>query len=159
VALVAGGQGTRPGRMTSPVAAAVSADGVVLVLEDGTAGNRLLAFDVAGNPLPYFKRQKESPYWMRLASTAGATYLDMSVEFTNYIYVLSQDPNDQTITLSIYHPTQADTAPICATPNVNAGAIAVDYWRSLYALNYDVLTLGGAFPAITEPSVSVWRPN
>ena len=160
LARVASGKGTRPGLMTSPVAAAVSADGVVLVLEDGTAGNRLLAFDVAGNPLPYFKNQKESPYWLRLTKTVDDTYIDIAVEFTGYIYVLSQDPDTQEIDLNIYHPVQADTLPLCSTQNVNGGAIAVDYWRALYTLNYEVLTLPNqTFPSITEPSVSLWMPN
>jgi hypothetical protein len=160
LARTASGQGNRPGLMTSPVAAAVSADGVVFVLEDGTVNNRLLAFDVGGNPLPYFKSQKESPYWMRLTATVGHTYLDLAVEFTGYVYVLSQNPDTSTFQLSIYHPSQADTTPICTTLNVNAARLAVDFWRSVYTLNYEVLQLpgGGGFPALTEPSVSLWLP-
>ena len=58
LARTASGQGSRPGLITSPVAMAISPDGVVLVLEDSGTNNRLQAFDVGGNPVPYFTRQK-----------------------------------------------------------------------------------------------------
>jgi hypothetical protein len=153
------GQGTRPGLITSPVAAAISADGVILVLEDASANNRIQAFDVGGNPVPFFKDQP-TPYFLQLAATEGATYLDLAVEFTGYLYVLSQDPTTFAIRLDIYHPGQTGTQPICTTPNVNGAKLAVDFWRSVYTLNYEVLQLpGGGIPAITEPSVSLWLPS
>jgi hypothetical protein len=44
--------------------------------------------------------------------------------------------------------------------NLNAARIAVDFWRSVYALNYEVLRLpNGTIPGFTEPSVSVWLPT
>ena len=38
--------------------------------------------------------------------------------------------------------------------------LTVDFWRNVYTLNYEPLRLpSGAFPAITEPSVSFWLPR
>jgi hypothetical protein len=152
------GQGSRPGLMRSPMAAAVSGDGVILVLEDSNDNNRIQAFDTGGNPIPYFRKQPR-PYFLQLDATAGATYLDLAVEFSGYLYVLSRDDSGNH-RLDIYHPGQDGTAPISTTLNINAARIAVDYWRSLYALNYEVLTLPGSasLPALTEPSVSLWVP-
>jgi hypothetical protein len=43
---------------------------------------------------------------------------------------------------------------------MNAARLTVDFWRNVYTLNYDVLRLpGGAFPGLTEPSVSLWTPS
>ena len=151
------GQGTRPGLMTSPVSAAISPDGVILILEDSSANNRIQAFDLGGNPVPFFTQQ-QAPYFLTLAATEGATYLDLAVEFTGYLYVLSKDASNNH-RLDIYHPNQAGTTPICTTMGVNAAKLTVDFWRSVYTLNYEVLQVpGGAIPAVTEPSVSLWVP-
>lgn len=150
------GAGTRPGLMTAPVAAAISPDGAILVLEDSGGNNRIQAFDLGGNPLPFFKQQKTA-YFLALDATRGATYLDLAVEFSGYLYVLSRDGGSHR--LDIYHPDQAGTAPICTTTGINAARLTVDLWRNVYTLNYEVLQLpGGSMPALTEPSVSLWVP-
>jgi hypothetical protein len=150
--------GTRAGLITSPVAAAISPDGVILVLEASTGNNRIQAFDLGGNPVKFFTGQL-IPYFLVLEATAGFHYLDMAVEFTGYIYVLSKDASNNH-RLDIYHPTQNGTQPISSTPGVNAAKIAVDLWRSAYTLNYEVLkTSAGTIPGFTEPSVSLWVPT
>jgi len=151
------GQGTRPGLITLPVAAAISPDGVILVLEDGGANNRIQAFDIGGNPMPFFKQQAK-PYFLTLDSTDGATYLDLAVEFTGYLYVLSKDVSNNH-RLDIYHPSQTGTQPLATTLNINAANLTVDFWRDVYTLNYQVLTVNGSIPGFTEPSVSVWVPT
>jgi hypothetical protein len=153
LAQVHAGQGSRPGLIDTPVAAAVSADGVILVLE--AANHRVQAFDTGGNPVQYFGKQK-SPYWIALSATASAatTYLDLAVEHTGFVYVLSMNTSSNAYRLDIYHPTQADSNPICTTCNINAAKLAVDFWRSVYALNYEVVQVGKA-----EPSVSLWVPT
>jgi hypothetical protein len=151
------GLGTRPGLMTSPVAAAISPDGAILVLEGSGSNRRLQAFDVGGNPMPYFKQQAR-PYFLPLTATAGNEYLDLAVEFTGYLYVLSKDASENH-RLDIYHPGQSGTLPICTTQGINAAKLAVDLWRSVYTLNYEMLRLpDGSPPAFTEPSVSLWVP-
>jgi hypothetical protein len=151
------GPGTRPGLITAPSAAAISADGAILVLEDSLGNNRIQAFDLGGNPIPYFKQQK-LPYFLSLDATRGMTYLDLAVEFTGYLYVLSRDTGN-THRLDIYHPGQSGTDPICTTTGINAARLTVDLWRSVYTLNYETLHLpGGVIPALTEPSISLWVP-
>jgi hypothetical protein len=151
------GEGKRPGLMNTPVAAAIAPDGAILVLEH--INNRIQAFDLGGNPVKHFPGQT-SAYFLELTETADNTYLDLAVEFTGYLYVLSLDSNNNH-QLDIYHPSQTGTKPICTTLNVNAARIAVDFWRSLYSMNYEVLTVppSGVIPNFTEPSVSMWIPS
>lgn len=153
------GQGGRPGLMDSPTAAAISPDGAILVLEGSDGNNRIQAFDLGGNPLQFFKGQTK-PYFLQLDATAGAQYLDLAVEFTGYLYVLSKDAGNRH-RLDIYHPSQSDTRPICTTFDVDAARLAVDFWRNVYTLNYEVLRLpgSGAIPGLAEPSVSLWVPS
>jgi hypothetical protein len=151
------GVGAQPGLLKSPVAAAISPDGAILVLEK--VNQRIQAFDLGGNPAPYFKGQSPKYFLSLEAIPSGSTFLDLAVEFSGYLYVLSKDANDNH-RLDIYHPTQSGTKPICTTPGVNAAKLAVDFWRGIYTLNYEVLrTPGGTIPGFTEPSVSQWLPT
>jgi hypothetical protein len=152
------GTGSRPGLMRSPVAAAVSSDGVILVLEGSDGNNRIQAFDTGGNAVPYFKKQPR-PHFLQLPASSNALYLDLAVEYSGYLYVLSRGDND-VHRLDIYHAEQAATTPICSTTGINAARLAVDFWRSVYTLNYEVLRLpDGSIPAaLTEPSISLWLP-
>ena len=161
------GKGSRPGLMTSPVAAAVAADGTILVLEFGdptpptppALPARIQAFDLGGNPKPFFTQQPV-PYVLELTATpntAGWQYMDMAIEYGGFIYVLSQLQG--TNRLDIYAPGQTGTAPISTTTGFNAAKIAVDFWRNVYTLNYEVIPTTGSPPAFTEPSVSLWTPS
>lgn len=153
-----GGAGSRPGLMLAPVAAAVSSDGVILVLEGSDGNNRIQAFDTGGNAVPYFTRQPR-PYFLQLPAGSNTLYLDLAVEYSGYLYVLSSGDNDLH-RLDIYHAGQDGTAPICSTTGINAGRLAVDFWRNVYTLNYEVLRLpdGGIPATLTEPSISFWTP-
>ena len=54
----------------------------------------------------------------------------------------------------------SDTTPISTTRHVNAARLAVDFWRNIYTLNYEILKLpGGGIPPVAEPSVSLWVPT
>ena len=158
VARTYSGVGTQPGLIISPLALAISPDGVILVLEDGSANNRIQAFDLGGNPVPYFKNQNP-PYYLELLATPNRIYLDLAVEFSGYLYVVSTNINN-THRLDIYHPDQTGTRPICTTVNLNAARLTVDFWRNVYSLNYEVLRLpNNNIPGFTEPSVSLWTPT
>jgi hypothetical protein len=149
------GPGFLPGLMLSPTALAITPDGAILVLEQ--ENNRIQALDLGGNPVKFFKNQPK-PYFLELDATQGAIYLDLAVEFTGYLYVLSKDANN-THRLDIYHASQTSTSPICTTHGVNGAKLAVDFWRHLYTLNYEVLVVPErGIPAFTEPSVSLWLP-
>jgi hypothetical protein len=158
-----GGQGTRPGLVTNPQHAAVAPDGTVLVLEAGDPihgiPSRVQAFNLAVNPVRFFAKQA-SPYFLPLTETPndrGWAYLDLAVEYTGFIYVLSYNENNFDYRLDIYHPSQTGTKPIATTTQVNAGKIAIDFWRNVYTLNYEVLAR--PTPGLAEPSVSLWVPS
>lgn len=159
IAQIKSGKGSRPGLIDSPVASAISPDGVILILEAGN--NRIQAFDLGANPVRHFTKQS-SPYSLTLGATdpaQGWQYLDLAVEYTGYLYVLSYNQNSFVYRLDIYHPEQTDINPISTTQNINAARLTVDFWRSVYTLNYEVLQLpGGAAADLTEPSVSLWTP-
>jgi hypothetical protein len=152
-----GGQGSRPGLFSSPVAATVTSDGVILLLESGN--NRIHALDVSGNPVRYFSHQTV-PYFLNLTATGGPNtrYLDIAVDFSGLIYILSL--SDGVYRLDIYPHDSVSTAPLATTLNFNVSKIAVDYWRNLYSLNFASLMQNGVLPTsgITEPSISQWLP-
>jgi len=156
------GRGTRPGRIDTPVGVAVTTQGQILVLEAGN--NRVHALDLGANPVPLFSKQP-SAYWLQLDQFDAANnwqHLDIAVEFTGFIYILSYDTVHFDYVLHIYHPSQGDTTPIALTHGFNAARIAVDFWRSVYALNYEVIPRSNPAnttpPPVTEPSVSLWTP-
>jgi hypothetical protein len=145
---VRGGFGTREGLMDGPIHAAITPQGAILVLEQNN--NRIQAFDLGGNPIPYFANDA---YFIELRDIA--TYLDLAVEYSGYLYVLSRSGN--TYRLDLYTP---EGAWLARTEGVNADKLAVDYWRDVFTLNYQPLKLpNGNFPTRTEPSVSHWTPS
>jgi hypothetical protein len=120
-AQLSGGQGTRPGLLTSPQHAAVAPDGTLIVLEAGDVAqgtpSRLQAFNLSINPVRFFAQQAQ-PYFLMLTETPnnqGWIYLDLAVEFTGFIYVLSYHSVTFEYRLDIYHPTQSGTRPISST--------------------------------------------
>jgi hypothetical protein len=153
-----GGLGNRPGLFNTPTVSTITSDGVILILESGN--NRIHALDVAANPVQHFKNQP-TQYFLNFSATGGGgtLYLDMAVEFSGFIYVLSV--SNSVYRLDIYHPDQSGTNPISTTMGFNAAKVTVDYWRNVYSLNYEVLmTPNGSLPAsgVTEPSISQWIP-
>lgn len=153
-----GGQGLRPGLFNAPTVATVTAEGTILIVEAGN--NRIHAVDASGNPVPLFSKQSER-YFLNFSDTGGAStnYLDIAVEFSGFIYVLSS--SNLVFRLDIYHPEQTGGSPITTTMGFNAAKLTVDYWRNVYSLNYEVLQVNGQIPPsnITEPSVSQWLPT
>ena len=153
-----GGVGTRPGLFSLPTVGTVTADGVVLILEAGN--NRIHAVDASGNPVRHFTGQA-TPYFLSLTDTGGPNtrYLDIAVEFSGLIYVLSY--SSSVYRLDIYKPNQVGGSPLSTTMGFNAAKVTVDYWRNVYSLNYQTLTINGSLPpnGVTEPSISQWLPT
>ena len=85
------------------------------------------------------------------------SYLDLSTESKGYIYVLSIKGNDESnisnYLLDIYEPNGSF---LNRTEGVNAARIAVNLWRDLYTLNYEMISGPGGRP---EPSISHWIPD
>jgi hypothetical protein len=126
-----------------------------LVLE--AANKRLQAFSRNGNPVARFGKPGAMSAIVSLkAETTPVTYLDLAVEATDYIYVLSY-ANEGTVVddyrLDIYQPNGDWLA---RTTGMVAGRIAVDFWRNVFTLNYEQLVGPNKR---TEPSVSGWIPG
>jgi hypothetical protein len=174
------GAGSQVGLLSSPVAVAVTNPGVVLVLEG--AALQIAAFDLNGNPVPYFTAasparrprvarararaaQAQAAYTLPLVSTGS--YLDLAVDGAGQIYVLyytgdGSAPADYHV--DVY--TQTGAVLDTNSPGVNVPHLAVDYWRSIFAANYDPLadiTSGQPHidPAlgVAEPSLSRFDPT
>ena len=146
--------------MNNPTVATITAEGALLVLESGN--NRIHALDVSGNPVRHFSQQPDQ-YFLNLTATGGAntTYIDIAVEFSGFIYVLSYNFSGAAYVyrLDIYAHDQNGTNPITTTMNMNAAGLVVDYFRNVYALNYEALkNADGSVREITEPSISQWIP-
>ena len=141
------GPGSLDGLLLGPVCMAVSSTGAILVLEQ--QNNRIQAFDTGANPTLFF--DGKTSFIPLRPNSAGATFMDMAVESTGYIYVLSA--REAVYTLDIYKPSGEW---LSATNGVNAGKLTVDLFRNLYTLNFETLKPIGD---ITEPSISQWIPS
>jgi hypothetical protein len=155
-ATMTSGEGFRDGLMGGPQAIAVGMDGRILILE--SRNQRIQAFDLDGNPVPYFKDpanpSKKKPT-MDLADPSDSFYLDLAVEPKGYLYVLRFRSDGSVATkyqVDIYQP---DGAFLVTTKGVAAAKIAVDILRNMFALNYETILGPAKRP---EPSVSLWIP-
>ena len=147
------GKGKREGFISGPVCMAVTADGAILVLE--ADNGKIQAFDTGLSPVKHFNGSYS--FALKDGADSNRTYVGMAVEFTGYIYVLSYATNTYDYRLDIYKP---DGTHLTGTEGINAGGIAVDFWRTVYTLNYEVLKKpDGDLPGVTEPSVSMWTPS
>ena len=149
------GPGFRPGLVQGPVCAAVTPKGELLILE--ADNGRIQAFDVGMNPAPIFNNN--TSYFMPLKDGSAPNYLDIAVENAGYIYVLSYiqtSPSTFQFNMDIYKP---DGSWLARSSGVTAAGLAVDLWRNVFSLNYEVLELDGSLPDRTEPSVSQWIPS
>ncbi|HYO84809.1 MAG TPA: hypothetical protein VES20_25630 [Bryobacteraceae bacterium] len=154
-----GKQGEYVGRLHGAVAMALTRDGnTFLVLEQ--ANNRIQAFNVNGVPVKYFAGSSSETVLRQWPEDLGRTitYLDMSLEYGGYIYVLSyEEPGTETVQyrLDTYNP---DGTKLSRTRSVPAAKLTVDQWRAVYTLNYELLP-----PELTnqrpEPSVSLWAAS
>ncbi len=150
-----GGKGLREGLMDGPSLAALAPDGTVLVLEVINA--RIQAFDLNANPSQRFGTAK-ADYYFPLKQQAVTQYLDFSVEFAGYMYVLWVNLSAAPVyTLDIYDPLGNW---LTSTPGFDARRMTVNYFRDVYTQNYDVLRLpDGSLPARSEPAISHWVPS
>jgi hypothetical protein len=156
LAAYSAGPGTQTGLLSSPVALAVTNPGTVLVLE--AASTQLSAFDLNGNPVPYFTDAPAPGYTLPLAS--AGTYLDVAVDGAEQIYLLyftgtGTAPGDYHVDVYTNTGTPLDTH----SPGVNVPHLAVDYWRSVYAADYSPLAELGTATARTDPALGIPEPS
>jgi hypothetical protein len=138
------------------VAIAVTNPGTVLVLEAATA--QISAFDLNGNPVPYFGDDPAAGYTLPLVSPG--TYLDIAVDGAEQAYLLyftgtGSVPADYHVDVYTKTGTPLDTH----SPGVNVPHLAVDYWRSIYAANYSPLTTLGTTTPRIDPRLGVPEPS
>lgn len=150
------GPGTQIGLLSSPTAVAVTHPGTVIVLEAGAS--QLAAFDLNGNPVPYFGGTAPGAFTLPLPTSA--TYLDVAVDGSSQIYLLSysndgSQPGDYRI--DVYTPTGAPLAT--NSPGTNIPHLAVDYWRSLFAANYTPLLDQSTGQPRIDPTLGVAEPS
>jgi hypothetical protein len=157
-----GGKGLREGLMNGPTLAALAPDGTVLVLEAAATteapNGRIQAFDLNANPSQRFGDSTEA-YFFPLKQQSVTQYLDFSVEFGGYMYVLwvNRSSGTPVYTLDIYDPKGNW---LTSTPNFDAARMTASYFRDVYTQNSQVLRLpNGTLPARTEPSISHWIPS
>jgi hypothetical protein len=158
VATILAGQGTRPGLLYNPIAIACSLDRILVLQAPSEAypGGCVVSFDFKANPVYGFANNQ----WvmsLRQEGTPNVQLLDLSVESKGYIYVLKylQPPSGNVLAsdyrLDIYNP---DGSFLTQTAGIAAARMQVDLWRSLYALDYEILQSTGR----TEPTVALWLP-
>ena len=157
LATMASGLGFRDGLMNGPRAIATGLDGRVLILEGGQ--HRIQAFDIFGNPVPYFAdpaapKGKKIPT-VKLKSGDGTKYRDLAVEAKGYFYVLRYSGDGgkpENYYIDLYDP---EGNFLAETPEFAADKVVVNLIRNLFALNYEVILGKDKRP---EPSVSLWTP-
>jgi hypothetical protein len=150
------GPGTEIGLLSSPTAVAVTNPGIIIVLEAGAS--QLAAFDLNGNPVRYFGTG--SPAAFTLTLPGPATYLDVAVDGSGQIYVLSyQGDGTQPADYRIDVYTPSGTPLATNSPGTNIPHLAVDYWRSIYAANYTALLDSSTGQPRIDPDLGVAEPS
>ena len=173
VANVLSGLGMRRGRLNGPVRMAVTSAGVILVAEQHNA--RVSAFDLAGNPVRFFKSTGgKKSYDFKLGTSdvpfKGTTQiLDLAVEHAGHIYVLLSDSSGSNPSqttgryINIYQP---DGQFLLRVTDTYAKRIAVDHWRIMYGMDGTSVDRSGSIawsgPAtggVTEPAITISIPD
>lgn len=154
------GTGDREGLLRAPSLVTCMKDGTIVALSSGDQFE-LRAFAVSGAPSPRFKSKSTSILALADA-TERRTHVGLSVDGGGFLYVLSyateDDPNSWAV--DVYDPEAAER--VYRTTGINAGRMAVDFWRTAFTLNYQPILDGGGKPytsalvPVPEPSVSSW---
>jgi len=150
------GSGTQVGLLSSPTAVAVTNSGILIVLD--AAASQLAAFDLNGNPVRQFGTA--TPAAFTLALLQPRTYLDVAVDGSGQIYVLSyQGDGSQPVQyrIDVFSPTGAPVSTNSIGNNVRH--LAVDYWRSIYAANFTALLDTGTGQPRIDPALGVAEPS
>jgi hypothetical protein len=156
LAAYAAGPGSEIGLLSSPTAVAVTNPGTIIVLEVGAS--QLAAFDLNGNPVRYFGTG--SPAAFTLTLPGPATYLDVAVDGSGQIYVLSyQGDGTQPADYRIDVYTPSGTPLATNSPGTNIPHLAVDYWRSIYTANYTALLDSSTGQPRIDPALGVPEPS
>lgn len=140
--------------LRDPIALTIASNGCILILQGGSSKS-VKAFDFDGKPWKFFGNGSASVLPLP-ADASNITWLDIAVESTNLLYVLSYtgsglDPSGYR--LDIYDSNTAQR--VVRNTGIGCMRIIVDKFRGLYSLNRE--TVKGS--PLIEPSVSVWAPS
>ena len=169
------GPGTQIGLLSSPIAIAVTGSGTVLVLEAATS--QLAAFDLTGSPVPYFGssltrrglfarnasgpvRRGSGPGQFTLPLVSKGTYLDLGSTAPGRCTCSTTPgtgPRSRDYHVDVY--TAAGAVIATHSAGVNVPHFAVDYFRSLFAANYDPLVDIATGKPHIDPKLGVIEPS
>lgn len=153
------GVGSRPGLTMSPTALTCTLDGVVIVLEGGA--NRMQAFDVNGNPVNYFGTDPDNRTSLQqLHGSVNDTRLGIAVDGQSFIYVLTR-AGGSTAPVSNYRVDvhKPDGTFVVGPTGVNLAQFDVDYWRSIFGLDYAALTGPDGVTPYVDPALGRIQPS
>jgi hypothetical protein len=163
----AAGPGNLTGLLTAPTALTVTSAGTVIILNAGAS--ELAAFDLLGSPVRCFGTTAPLSFTLKLPQATAPlnrTYLDVSVDGSGQIYVLSYTGTGSQVSgyrVDVY--LSNGTPLVTNSTGMNVPHLAVDYWRSIHAANYTPILDSNGDPAIDpvlgvqEPSISRFDPS
>lgn len=145
------GYGVTDKFVKKPQALTISRTGAILILQ-GESSIAIKAFDVSGNPWPFFNNGTRSSFPLE---EPDAKWLDIAIDDTEMIYILSYTgtgmmKNDYR--LDVYDKTGSR---VFRNIGISVARMVVDKWRRVYSLNQETMKNS----PIVEPTVSVWMPS
>lgn len=145
------GYGDNEQFIKKPRSLTISGTGAILILQ-GESSISIKAFDVSGNPWPFFNNGTSSSFPL---DEPDAKWLDIAIDDTEMIFILSYTgtgmmKNDYR--LDVYDKTGRR---VFRNTGVSVARMVVDKWRRIYSLNQETMKSS----PIVEPTVSVWMPS
>lgn len=145
------GYGDTEKLVKKPQALTISRTGAILILQ-GESSIAVKAFDVSGNPWPFFNNGTASSFPL---AEPDAKWLDIAIDDTEMLFILSYTgtgmmKNDYR--LDVYDKTGSR---VFRNTGVSVARMVVDKWRRVYSLNQETMKNSH----IVEPTVSVWMPS
>jgi hypothetical protein len=144
-------RGARLGQFSGPISLAPLPDALgYVLLEQGTM--RLQALDFSGGTLATWATSSQLP----LALSAGKTLLDVEVDSARNVWVLSTIPNGSKPAFYRLEVFNKLGAPVVMFTGVNAHAMAVDAFGTVFTENAENVIGPDGY---AEPTISLWAPE
>ena len=173
LAAYSAGPGTEIGLLQSPTAVAVTNPGTVIILEAGAS--QLAAFDLNGNPVTYFGTDRRgaldgardptncsTPSHWPTGHLPGPGRRRRQPHLPAVLHQRRLAPGDYH--LDVYNPNGTPLTTL--STGINVPKLAVDFWRSVYGVNFNPLadTVSGepridSALGVAEPSLSRFDPT
>ena len=145
------GYGENDKFVKKPQALTISRTGAILILE-GEGAMSIKAFDVFGNPWPFFADGTRSSFPLQ---EEDAKWLDIGIDDTEFVYILSYTgtgTRKDDYRLDVYNKAGQR---VFRNIGISVARMIVDKWRRIYSLNQEIMKNS----PILEPTVSVWMPS